>query len=476
MRGDHQVDAAGRRHLSAAEAPPNARSVWSSPYRPLTIGVVALITLLAFEAIGTATAMPVVARDLDALGDYTWAFNAFLVASLLGMVAGGLWSDALGPRPPLVWGVMALAAGSVVAGAAPTLAVLAGGRGLQGIGAGLVIVSVYVLIARAYDESVRPKAFSVLAAAWIVPSLVGPLVAGWLADSVTWRAVFWLVPIFVLPPAFLLFPRLRAYDGGTPHASGRARLLAGAATAAGLLALQHGLLQLSLVGLLEGAVGLAVVIAAVRFVLPTGALRFRRGLPASVMMRGLVAAAFFSAEVFVPLALVETRGVSVTYAGMVLATAAAMWSIGSYAQSRLPGDRDRSRAVRVGASIVGCSVLTLPLALVPAIPPWTAAVSWAVGALGMGLAMPSVSVQVVRLSPATQLGINSSALQIVDSVMNVIVISFLGLGYAWAVASGGATGTTFAALWLGSATMALIAVLVAGRMRPLPGAEPGSAV
>jgi len=432
----------------------------------MTVGVVALITLLAFEAIGTATAMPVVARDLDALGDYTWAFTAFLIASLLGMVAGGLWSDASGPRAPLVWGVIALAAGSVAAGSAPMLMVLVAGRALQGIGAGLVIVSVYVLIARAYDESVRPKAFSVLAAAWIVPSLMGPLVAGWLADSVTWRAVFWLVPIFVLPPVILLFPRLRAYDGGTPHGSGRARLLAGAVTAVGLLVLQHGLLQLSVTGLVEAASGLAIVVVAVRFVLPPGALRFRRGLPASVMMRGLIAAAFFSAEVFVPLALVETRDVSTTYAGMVLATAAAMWSLGSYAQSRLPGDEDRSRAVRLGSGIVAISVLSLPLALLPAVPPWLAAVSWAVGALGMGLAMPSISVQVMRLSEPARLGLNSSALQIVDSVMNVAVISLLGLGHAYAVASGGATATTYTALWIGSAFMALVAVAVAGRMRP----------
>lgn len=435
----------------------------------------ALITLLAFEAIGTATAMPVVARDLNALSDYTWAFNAFLVASLLGMVVGGLWSDAVGPRPALVWGVLALAGGSVVAGSAPTLVVLVGGRALQGIGAGLVIVSVYVLIARAYDESVRPKAFSVLAAAWIVPSLVGPLVAGWLADSVTWRAVFWLVPIFVLPPALLLFPRLKEYDGGTPHDSGRTRLIAGAFTAAGLMTLQYGLLQLSVVGLAEGAVGLAVVIIAVRYVLPHGALRFERGLPASVMMRGLIAAAFFSAEVFVPLALVETRGVSTTYAGMVLATAAAMWSLGSYAQSRLPGDQDRGPAVRLGAAIVACSVLSLPIALLPAVPPWTAAVSWAVGALGMGLAMPSVSVQVMRLSPPAQLGLNSSALQIVDSVMNVVVISFLGLGHAWAVVNGGATATTYTALWLGSTVMALLAVVAAGRMAPRSVPDRGAA-
>ena len=48
----------------------------------------------------------------------------------------------------------------------------------------------------------------------------------------------------------------------------------------------------------------------------------------------------------------------------------------------------------------------------------------------MGLAVPSVSVQVMRLSPEADLGVNSSAIQIVDSVLSVVVISVLGLGHS----------------------------------------------
>ncbi len=432
----------------------------------------ALITLLAFEAIGTATAMPVIAADLDALGGYTWAFSAFIVASLVAMVIGGLWADASGPRMPLVWGVLGLVVGSMICGLAPSLLVLVLGRAAQGMGSGMIIVAAYVLIARAYPEQVRPKAFSVLAAAWVLPSLIGPLVAGFLADNVSWRWVFWLVPVFVLPSLFLLFPRLRAYDGGQPHASARTRVAAGIVTAVGLVALQDGVLRLSIVGAAEAVAGLVAVVLAVRYVLPAGALRLQRGLPASVMMRGLLASAYFSAEVFVPLALIETRGVSTTYAGLVLATSATMWSVGSYAQSRLPGDADRSRNVRQGAAVVAVCLLTLPLALLAWLPPWIAAVSWAAGAFGMGLSLPSISVQVMRLSPRTDLGLNSSAIQIVDAVAIVIAISILGLGHAIAVAAGGATAGTYALLWLGSALIAFAAVVLAGRMRPA--AMPGS--
>jgi predicted MFS family arabinose efflux permease len=421
---------------------------------------------VAFEAIGTATVMPVVATDLDVLGSYTWAFNALLVASLLAMVLGGLWSDASGPRAPLVTGAASFGAGAILAGAAGNLGTLVAGRAMQGFGSGLLIVAVYVLIARAYSVALRPRAFAVLSAAWIVPSLVGPVLAGWLTDAISWRAVFWAVPVLLIPPAVLLLPRLAAHQGGTPQPDVRRRVLAGTVATLGLLAIQDGLLRLSWAGLAEALAGLVAVVAAVRPLVPAGALVFRRGLPASVMMRGLIASAFFSAEVFIPLALTETRGITITAAGLILATAAALWSAGSWVQGRLPGDRDRSRAVRLGAAIVTGCLLTLPLSLVPSLPPWIAAISWAVGAFGMGLAVPSVSVQVMRLSAEAELGVNSASIQIVDSVMSAVVVAALGLGHAAAVAGGGATASTYVLLWLGAAAVSAAAVLLADRMRP----------
>lgn len=411
--------------------------------------------------------MPAVASDLDALSGYTWAFNAFVVASLLAMVAGGLWSDATGPRGPLMAGVAALATGAVIAGVAVDLVLLVVGRALQGVGGGFVIVAVYVLIARAYPAELRAKAFSVLSAAWILPSLVGPLVAGWLAETASWRAVFWIVPFFVIPPLLLLFPRLGEFQGGVPHATAWRRLAAGVVATVGLLAIQDGVLRLSPAGFAEALAGAVVLVLSVRHLLPPGALVFRRGLPASVMMRGLLASAYFSAEVFIPLALTQTRGISLTQAGLILATSAAMWSVGSYLQSRLPADRDRASAVRLGSAIVVLCLSTLPLSVATPLPPWVAAISWAVGALGMGLAVPSVSVQVMRLSPESDLGVNSSSIQIIDSVLSVVVISALGVWHASAVAAGGASVGTYVWLWVGSAAVATTAVVLAGRMRPV---------
>ena len=425
------------------------------------------MTLAAFEAIAAATAMPVVARELDALSGYTWAFNAYIVASLIAMVIAGLRCDATGPRGPIIAGIAAFAVGSVVAGAAPSMLILIAGRAGQGIGSGAVIVGLYVLIARAYPESLRPKVFSALAAAWVLPSLVGPLVAGWLADSVSWRLVFWIVPIFVIPPLLLLLPRLAAYQGGSPNPRARQRVTAGIAGTVGLLAMQDGLVRVSFLGGLEAAIGFILVLGAGRALLPSGSLTFARGLPATVMMRGIIAAGYFSSEVFLPLALVELKGVSVTYAGLTLAVGAASWAVGSFAQSRLSGSTDRSVAVRFGALVVAVSILCLPLVLIPAVPAWAAAGFWALGAMGMGLSIPSISVQTMRLSPEADQGLNSSALQIVDSVLVVIGTALIGTVYAHAVEGAGVTAATYSTMWVAGAVVVFIAVLLAPRMKPV---------
>jgi len=168
-------------------------------YRLLTVALLALVTIIAFEAMAISTAMPSVAKDLDAVRSYGLAFSVLLTAEMLGIVLAGVWSDRRGPLPPLYAGQMLMAAGSALAGLAPTFTILLAGRLVAGLGSGLIVVALYVVIGRAYPEALRPKVFSWVSAAWVLPSLIGPPVAGWLASTWSWRWVFLivLVPIAV---------------------------------------------------------------------------------------------------------------------------------------------------------------------------------------------------------------------------------------------------------------------------------------
>lgn len=442
-----------------------------------TLGIIVAMTLVAFEAIAVATVMPAVGVDLDGLAIYSWAFGAYVVASLIGMVASGTWADRSGPRLPFTIGALVFGLGALLAGFAPTMPMLIASRGVQGLGGGALIVALYVLIARAFDESIRPKAFSVLSAAWVVPALAGPLIAGWVTENITWRWAFWAVPIVMLWPLIALRRTLREHDsvrvedGTQPTAMRTTRRVPAAILAGlGLTAIQAGLVRpagLSVpVAVVIGVLGVVLLVPAARILLPPGALRLARGLPTTVLMRGFLAGCFFSAEAFLPLALVEQRGVSVTWAGLTLAVASLGWVAGSAWQSRLPGSADRARPVQWGTALVAVGLATLPLCLIAAVPVWVCVGSWLVGALGMGLSFPSINVQTLRLSPAGEQGVNSSALQISDAVLSAIGLGIAGAIHAAAVTGGGATGGTYATIWILAAAGAAVAVAIAGRMTP----------
>src|ERR1700759_5464201 len=110
--------------------------LWGPQRGALTTGLVLTITFVASEALAVVTVMPVVARDLGGLRLYGWVFSAFMLGSVVGIVAAGREADRRGPAAPFVAGVVLLGSGLAVAGLAPSMDVLVAGRGLAGLRAG----------------------------------------------------------------------------------------------------------------------------------------------------------------------------------------------------------------------------------------------------------------------------------------------------------------------------------------------------
>ncbi|MGL5860543.1 MAG: MFS transporter, partial [Phycicoccus sp.] len=103
-------------------------------YLGVTVTVLALVTVVAFEALAVSTAMPTVARELGAVRSYGFAFSALLTAQLLGIVLAGVWSDRSGPLPATLAGQVLVAGGSVLCGCATRFDVFLVGRVLTGLG------------------------------------------------------------------------------------------------------------------------------------------------------------------------------------------------------------------------------------------------------------------------------------------------------------------------------------------------------
>ncbi|GAA3303275.1 hypothetical protein GCM10020295_51440 [Streptomyces cinereospinus] len=272
--------------------------------------------LIAFEATAVGTAMPVAARELNGVPLYAFAFSAYFTTSLFAMVLAGQWSDRRGPLAPLTTGIAAFAAGLLLSGTAGAMWLFILGRAVQGLGGGMVIVALYVVVGRAYPERLRSAIIAAFAASWVVPSVVGPLASGAVTEHLGWRWVFLGIPVLVLLPVALALPRIRTRASG-PVADGagpgsfdrrRIRLALGISFGAGLL--QYAAQDLRWLAVLPGAAGAALLVPAVLGLLPRGTCRAARGLPSVVLLRGVAAGSFITAESFVPLMLVTQRGLS----------------------------------------------------------------------------------------------------------------------------------------------------------------------
>jgi len=417
--------------------------VLSRSYRALSIGIVSVVLLIAFEATAVATAMPVAARELDGVALYAFAFSGYFTTSLFGMVLAGQWSDRRGPLGALTTGIGAFAVGLVVAGTAGVMWVFILGRAVQGLGGGLVIVALYVVVGRAYPERLRPAIMAAFAAGWVVPSIVGPLASGAVTEQLGWRWVFLGIPVLVVLPLALALPQIRrrasgAVDGGVAQNASfdrrRIRLALGISLGAGLL--QYAAQDLRWISLVPGAVGVALLVPAVLGLLPRGTYRAVRGLPSVVLLRGVAAGAFISAESFVPLMLVTQRGLSPTLAGFSLAAGGATWALGSWVQSRARVEPYRERLMGAGMVLVAAAIATAPSVLIHSVPVWTVAVAWGFGCFGMGLVISSSSVLLLKLSAPEEAGTNSASLQISDGLSNVVLLSAGGAAFA---ALGGGT-------------------------------------
>ncbi|WNV74559.1 MFS transporter [Geodermatophilus sp. DSM 44513] len=431
--------------------------LWDRSSRRTTAGLLTLVTLIAFEAMAVGTAMPTAVTELDGLAWYAWPFSAFLVTSVVGMVLGGQAGDRRGAWPALPWGVATFALGLLVAGAAQHMAVLVAGRAVQGLGAGVMVTLLYVIAGHAYAPALRPRLFGAISAAWVLPALVGPVVSGLVTAHASWRGVFLgLLPLVVVG-LLLVVPVSRL---GPPGAGGAA-VRRGAVGSALLAGLGIGLLQyagqrLDGPALLLAVAGAGALAAGLRRLLPAGTVRARRGLPAVVASRGLLAGAFFGVDALLPLTLTAVHGHGPTAAGLPLTAGAIGWAAASQLQGRRP-DVPRTRVLRAGFVLLSVGLAGTALAAVSALGGWPAYLTWAVAGLGMGLGMPSVGVLLLDQSPESERGANAAALQIADVTASALCVGLAGI----LLAAAGAGALSLPAAVLGSVA-ALTVLAVAG--------------
>jgi MFS family permease len=382
--------------------------------RLLTVGLLGTVSAAAFEALAVATIMPAVVGEIGGLDYYGWAFSAFMLAEIVGICAAGGVADRRGLAAPFAAGALAFALGLFGAGLAPSMPALIVARVVQGLGAGAISALAYAAVGRGYTPDSKPRMLALLSTAWVAPGLIGPALAGAIAEHVGWRWVFLALTPLMIGAAALVVPALGRLpapdeDQTPPPAQVGAALALALAGAFALWALQWTSRGAAFAGIVAAV---AAATPSLRRLLPAGTLSARTGQPAAIAAAGILSAAFFGAEVFVPLALTDLRGESTTMAGFVLTSATVFWTVGAWLQERIVLRSSRRFLTGVGLAAMTAGIAATAAVLNTSLPTWIAVPTWGLSGIGIGVAYSTVSLIVLEHAAPGEEGAASAAFQL----------------------------------------------------------------
>jgi EmrB/QacA subfamily drug resistance transporter len=420
--------------IRSVGGPPNC--AWQQ--QPWVLAATVLGSTLAYvdESV-VNVALPAIETDLGtALAAMQWVVNAYTLCMAALLLTGGTAGDRFGRRTVFATGVALFAIASIACGFAPGTAWLIAARAVQGIGAALLIPSSLAIIGAAFDERERAKAIGTWSGFAAIATGVGPRLGGWLVDHWSWREIFLINPVLAVPTLWIIW---RYVPESRDTASQGDLDWPGAALALGGLGLLvYGLIAASSLGWWASAVlgslagGTALLIAFVwqegrspAPMVPLGWFTSRSFTGINLLtflLYGALGGAFF----FLPFALIQAHGYSVTTAGAAFLPFTIVLGV----LSRWSG----GLLDRFGAHwplTAGPIVAALGLALL-ALPDsqsgyWkTFVVPMTTLGLGMAVTVAPLTASVINAVDASQTGTASGVNNAVASVASLLVIAVLG--------------------------------------------------
>src|SRR5438045_6804242 len=178
----------------------------SAPCSNIAVRWVLVATTLAssmafIDSTVVNVALPALQANLNAtIVDLQWVIEAYSLLLSALLLVGGSLGDHYGRRRIFLIGVALFACASAACGFAADIRQLIAARGLQGLGAALLVPGSLAIISNSFSEKERGRAIGTWSAFSAITTAIGPLMGGWLIEHLSWRAVFFIN----LPLAFIV--------------------------------------------------------------------------------------------------------------------------------------------------------------------------------------------------------------------------------------------------------------------------------
>jgi EmrB/QacA subfamily drug resistance transporter len=400
-------------------------------------GLMAGMLLAALDQTIVSTALPTIVGELGGLDHLSWVVTAYLLTTTVSTPLYGKLSDLYGRKLMFQAAIVIFLAGSVLCGVAQDLGQLILFRGVQGIGGGGLMAMAFAIIGDVVSPRERGRCTGYLGAVFAFASVAGPLLGGFLVDTLSWRWVFYVnVPVaavaLLVTSSVLSLPftrREHRIDFG-----GAGLLVAG--VSALLLALvwggnEHPWGSSTIVGLLTASAVLLVVFVgweqrAEEPILPMR-LFGDRVFATGVLLSFVVGCAMFGAIVFLPLFLQVVTGASATNSGLLLLPLMGGLMTTSIGSGRVIARTGAYRAWPVagmGVSAAGMALLSTMSASTSRL---TSSVFMLVLGLGIGMVMQVLVLAVQNASEPGDMGVVTSAVNFFRSLGGSAGVAVFGV-------------------------------------------------
>lgn len=409
--------------VAASAAATQSEEGISSGRRPpirgkgLLAGLLLAITLHATAELAVAVILPMVSRELDGLAFYGAAVSAYLIGNIIALVWSGQMTDAHGPSMPFNVGLGAFALGSLIAVFAQDMEVFVFARFVQGLGGGVFSAIVFASTNKFWNRHERPHILALLSAAWILPGLIVPMVAGAVAELSSWRFVFVALLPLTLATGLLTRPGMARLGPGIAHDKGHRRIAEAILLATAVTLILYAISR-PFGGLAFAMILLGLVLAArpLQNLMPPGAGDQRRALLGAIAIKFALVFAFFGVEAFLPLALIELHHMTAFAAGFILTLASLSWSAAAFLQANLSARYSPRRLVGLGLALIGVTITGLLFLLSPATPSWISYVAWALSGAGIGITWNTLAASTMANTLPGKEGATSTATGVSESL------------------------------------------------------------